>query len=97
MYKKGAGNDKQGKDTGNRTLCPYRNFSQAIIVVFSSPCGSQAEKDYHVVYYETRGVFIKFSPNVLLCFTVPLVDFERSQLTQSTGDFQVEKDYYPIT
>ena len=30
MYKKGAGNDKQGKDAGNRTLCPYRNFSQAI-------------------------------------------------------------------
>ena len=28
--KKGAGNDKQGKDAGNRTLCPYRNFSQAI-------------------------------------------------------------------
>ena len=32
MYKKGTGNDKQGKDAGNRTLCPYRNFSQAIIV-----------------------------------------------------------------
>ena len=31
MYKKGAGNDKQGKDAGNRTLCPHRNFSQAII------------------------------------------------------------------
>ena len=31
MYKKGAGNDKQGKDAGNRTLCPYRNFSQAIM------------------------------------------------------------------
>ena len=31
MYKKGTGNDKQGKDAGNRTLCPYRNFSQAII------------------------------------------------------------------
>ena len=30
MYKKGAGNDKQGKDEGNRTLFPYRNFSQAI-------------------------------------------------------------------
>ena len=30
MYKKGAENDKQGKDAGNRTLCPYRNFSQAI-------------------------------------------------------------------
>ena len=27
MYKKGAGNDKQGKDAGNRTLCRYRNFS----------------------------------------------------------------------
>ena len=31
MYKKGAGNDKQGKDAGNRTLYPYRNFSQAIV------------------------------------------------------------------
>ena len=30
MYKKGAGKDKQGKDAGNRMLCPYRNFSQAI-------------------------------------------------------------------
>ena len=30
MYKKGAGNDKQGNDAGNRTLCPYRNFNQAI-------------------------------------------------------------------
>ena len=29
-YKKGTGNDKQRKDAGNRTLCPYRNFSQAI-------------------------------------------------------------------
>ena len=32
MYKKGTGNDKQRKDAGNRTLCPYRNFSQAITV-----------------------------------------------------------------
>ena len=30
MYKKGTGNDKQGKDAGNRTLCPYTNFGQAI-------------------------------------------------------------------
>ena len=30
MYKKGTGNDKQRKDTGNRMLCPYSNFSQAI-------------------------------------------------------------------
>ena len=30
MYKKGAGNDKQRKDAGNRKLCPYRNFNQAI-------------------------------------------------------------------
>ena len=34
MYTKGAGNDKQGKDAGNRTLCPYRNFSQAINLVY---------------------------------------------------------------
>ena len=34
MYKKGAGNDKQGKDAGNRLLCPYRNFSQAIIFIY---------------------------------------------------------------
>ena len=31
MYKKGTGNDKQGKDAGNRTLSPYRHFSQAIM------------------------------------------------------------------
>ena len=30
MYKKGNEDDKQGKDAGNRRLCPYRNFSQAI-------------------------------------------------------------------
>ena len=30
MYKEGTGNDKQRKDAGNRMLCPYRNFSQAI-------------------------------------------------------------------
>ena len=35
MYKKGAGNDKQGKDAGNRMLCPYRNFSQAISTVIT--------------------------------------------------------------
>ena len=28
---KGTGNDKQIKDAGNRTLCPYKSFSQAII------------------------------------------------------------------
>ena len=32
MYKKGTGNDKQGKDAGNRTLYPYRNFSRAIMI-----------------------------------------------------------------
>ena len=32
MYKKGTGNDRQGKDAGNRTLCPYRNFSLAIML-----------------------------------------------------------------
>ena len=40
MYKKGTGNDKDGKDAGNRTLCPYRNFSQAI----------NAENSLHNVY-----------------------------------------------
>ena len=30
MSKKGTGNDKQEKDAGKRTLCRYRNFSQAI-------------------------------------------------------------------
>ena len=39
MYKKGAGNDKQRKDAGNRTLCPYRNFSQAIILINPSISG----------------------------------------------------------
>ena len=30
VQKKVLGNNKQGKDVGNRTLCPSRNFSQAI-------------------------------------------------------------------
>ena len=38
MYKKGAGNDKQGKDAGNRTLWPYRNFSQAIMIESIANC-----------------------------------------------------------
>ena len=38
MYKKGTGNDKQGKDAGNRTLCPYRNFSQAISIFTKGSC-----------------------------------------------------------
>ena len=37
MYKKGTGNDKQGKDAGNRTLCLYRNFSQAINPLITWP------------------------------------------------------------
>ena len=36
MYKKGAGNDKHGKDAGNRTLCPYRNFTQAINALYKA-------------------------------------------------------------
>ena len=28
--KEGTGNDKQGKDAGNRTFCPSRNFSKAL-------------------------------------------------------------------
>ena len=36
MYKKGTGNDKQGKDAGNRMLCPYRNFSQAINAIYTT-------------------------------------------------------------
>ena len=32
MYQKGTVNDKQRKDAGNLTLCPYRNFSQAIMM-----------------------------------------------------------------
>ena len=35
MYKIGTGDDKQRKDAGNRTLCAYRNFSQAIKVGIS--------------------------------------------------------------
>ena len=45
MYKKGAGNDKQGKDAGNRTLCPNRNFSQAIM-----QCKIRAVDKSRIVY-----------------------------------------------
>ena len=44
MYKKGAGNDKQGKDAGNRTLCPYRNFSQAIMIMCVSNVRNRRDK-----------------------------------------------------
>ena len=37
MHKKGTGDDKQGKDAGNRTFCPYRNFSQAINSNYNIP------------------------------------------------------------
>ena len=37
MYKKGTGNGKREKDAGNRTLCPYRNFSQVITKSTSQP------------------------------------------------------------
>ena len=43
--KKGAGNDKQGKDAGNRMLCPYRNFSQAINVRIAQFVNSSCEQD----------------------------------------------------
>ena len=44
MYKKVAGNDKQRKDAGNRTLCPYRNFSQAIITLVVSTLSTNSLK-----------------------------------------------------
>ena len=50
MYKKGAGNDKQEKDPGNRTLCPYRNFSQAIKPGIIGNCLSRL--DDHAQQYE---------------------------------------------
>ena len=37
MSKKGTGNDKRGKDVGNRTLCPHRNFSQEIRLKIGQP------------------------------------------------------------
>ena len=50
MYKKGAGNDKQGKDAGNRTLCPYRNFSQTIM----SSIQVQVEEIKQTLSYHTN-------------------------------------------
>ena len=46
MYKKGTGNDKQGKDAGNRMLCPYRNFSQAIM------CYKDVQNSYRLFWKE---------------------------------------------
>ena len=57
MYKKGAGNDKQGKDAGNRTLCPYRNFSQAIML-------GTAHKGGNVSIVNTYLINFSF-PNIL--------------------------------
>ena len=45
MYKKGVGNDKQRKDAGNRTLCPYRNFSQAIIMLTNRLSGIKVSEN----------------------------------------------------
>ena len=42
MYKKGTGNDKQGKDAGNRTFCPNSNYSQAIITFTASATEGKA-------------------------------------------------------
>ena len=76
MYKKGTGNDKQGKDAGNRTLCPYRNFSQAIMECINdlafTPLSTVHSLDAR---YDARSHF--FSPEMRLfnmhycqCFVV---------------------------
>ena len=62
MYKKGTGDDKQGKDAGNRTLCPYRNFSQAI--KFSSwltaICGGEISKSQSLQTASRAMKFLEF-------------------------------------
>ena len=68
MYKKGTGNDKQRKDAGNRMLCPYRNFSQAIRreskrasesswAGTGPPSHVGLEQYYHTVFWEESSVF----------------------------------------
>ena len=41
--KKGLRTINQGKDAGNRTLCPYRNFSQAINIYIPKVIGNIEE------------------------------------------------------
>ena len=81
MYKKGAGNDKQGKDAGKRTLCPYRNFSQAIIVNISKSGHKDAQ--YTTPFYANTGkpwldikLTFKISITVKERFSVNCVLFE---------------------
>ena len=62
MYKKGAGNDKQGKDVGNRTLCPYRNFSQAIIYDINGSADSMytADNICRMIEFLIDNIFVQF-------------------------------------
>ena len=52
MYKKRTGNNKRRKDAGNRTLCPYRNFSQAItnFIEYVESTFIKFNKDKHDVF-----------------------------------------------
>ena len=75
MYKKGAGNDKQGKDAGNRTLCPKRNFSQAIMTEESPKiklCSVKVLKRYlnkeNLIHGRQTTTISKFSALICLLF-----------------------------
>ena len=69
MYKKGTGNDKQGKEAGNRTLCPYRNFSQAITALLES--SAQIRKSYGL----STNFFLKF-----ILSTSPRITFHEERV-----------------
>ena len=61
MYKKGAGEDKQGKDAGNRKPCPYKNFSQAIIVP-NRPLKMivRSDKEKHIYTHPMYRIFLSY-------------------------------------
>ena len=78
MYKKGTGNDKQGKDMGNRRLCLYRNFSQAIIV------GNTASK------LTAQSALLSNFENVINCRVNIQEDIECYQDTLSNASSKVD-------
>ena len=69
MYKKGAGNDKQVKDAGNRTLCPYRNFSQ--VIMWKTDENIVLMRKFQSRYPELASRFNK-SPSSMICDSAPM-------------------------
>ena len=98
MYKKGAGNDKQRKDAGNRTLCPYRNFSQAIKIgtrvlelhIILRPQSRYRDRNNENLIH---GLSLYRSNSIVICLKVTPISFhekcEISPVDMTSPDDQV--------